>query len=277
MTKVAIIGCGYVGMPMAKLWRDRGFTVTATTTRAERIPELQTVSDRAIVCHSRDRDTLKRVFHDQETVLVSVAPGQGGDYQATYLETARAIAAIVPNFPQLRQIIYTSTYSVYGDHQGAWVTEETPLKPVTPKQEIVATTEHVWQAITGISVCILRLGGIYGPGRTLEKIFSRWAGQTRPGSGENWSNWVHLMDIVGAIAFAQEHQLTGIYNLVQDEILTFKDLIARVCDRAQLAPVAWDASQPSPRPYNVRCSNQKLKTAGYVFEHPRFFASEKGH
>jgi nucleoside-diphosphate-sugar epimerase len=81
---------------------------------------------------------------------------------------------------------------------------------------------------------------------------------------------VHLDDIVGAIAHAQSHRLSGLYNLVQDEIPTVRELIDRVCQANHLAPIQWDPSQPSARPYNVRVSNQKLKAAGYEFRHPTF-------
>ncbi|MGB0562295.1 MAG: SDR family oxidoreductase [Spirulinaceae cyanobacterium] len=271
MTNVAIIGCGYVGLRVAAQWQAADLTVTGTTTRADRIPELEPVCDRAIILNSQDQATLKRVLHEQDTLLVAVAPSGGRSYGETYLPTAEAIAALAPQLPQLQQIIYTSTYSVYGDHQGSWVTEETPPNPVSANGEIMVATEQTYLQIPNVKVCILRLGGIYGPGRTLERIFNRWAGQTRPGTGARWSNWVHLDDIVGAIAFAQAQQLEGIYNLVQDEILTTRALIEQVCDRHQLAPVTWDASQPDTRTYSVRCSNQKLKAAGYPFKHPQFW------
>ncbi|PSN19646.1 NAD(P)-dependent oxidoreductase, partial [filamentous cyanobacterium CCP5] len=93
---------------------------------------------------------------------------------------------------------------------------------------------------------------------------------TRPGSGAEGSNWIHLDDIVGAIDFASQHRLQGIYNLVQDEVPTVRELIDRVCQANHLEPVRWDESQPSSRPYNVRVSNHKLKAAGYRFRHPTF-------
>ncbi|NEO87641.1 MAG: SDR family oxidoreductase [Spirulina sp. SIO3F2] len=271
MTNVAIIGCGYVGTRIAAQWQQAGYTVTATTTRAERIPEIEPLCDRAIILNSQDRDTLKRVLHDQDAVLVAVAPSGGRKYAETYLPTAEAIAAVAPQMPRLQQLIYTSTYSVYGNYQGDWVTEETPVRPATPNSEQMVAAEQTCLQIPTLKTCILRLGGIYGPGRTLERIFSRWAGKIRPGDGSRWSNWIHVDDIVGAIAFAQAHQLSGIYNVVQDEILRARDLLAQVCDRHNLEPVAWDASQPDTRTYSVQCSNQKLKDAGYQFVHPQFW------
>ena len=117
----------------------------------------------------------------------------------------------------------------------------------------------------------LTISRIYGPGRTLAKIYGRAAGTTRPGKGDERSNWVHLDDIVGAIDWARRHQLSGLYNLVQDEVPKVRELIDAVCQRHDLEPVQWDETQPSSRFYNARVSNAKLKATGYQFVHPRFW------
>jgi NAD dependent epimerase/dehydratase family enzyme len=90
----------------------------------------------------------------------------------------------------------------------------------------------------------------------------------QPGEGNEASNWIHLEDIVGAITFAQAQQLQGIYNLGNDEPLTRRVLLDRLCQHQGWNPAHWDASQLSQRAINVRLSNQKLKEAGYRFQHP---------
>jgi len=270
MNTLAILGCGYVGMAFAQSLQGSGYSITTTTTRAERLPELAAVSDRPLQIQGNDPAALKTLLTGQTTLLVSVA-AQGKDYNSSYLATAQTLAQVIPAFPQLQQVIYTSSYSVYGDQGGQWVDEATPVQPGTANTQILAETENIFLHLPVPKVCVLRLGGIYGPGRELERIFSRAAGKTRPGTGLEWSNWIHLTDIVGAIAFAQAQQLGGIYNVIQDEILPLRDLIAQVCDRHHLAPVQWDSSQGSDRKTNVRCRNQKLKAAGYSFKHPQFF------
>ena len=90
---------------------------------------------------------------------------------------------------------------------------------------------------------MLRLGGIYGPGRTLERIYSRAAGQTRPGKGDQASNWAHRNDIVGAIEFVRSQSLSGIYNVVQDEIPIVRDLIDRSVKQERLASDLCNRSQ----------------------------------
>ncbi len=147
-----------------------------------------------------------------------------------------------------------------------------PPAPATENGKIVEATEQTLLSATTPQrkVCILRLGGIYGPGRTLEKIYSRAAGTTRPGKGNEGTNWVHLDDIVGGIDWARQQRLSGLYNLVQDEVPTIRELIDGVCDRHQLASVTWDETQPSTRK-NVRVSNAKIKSTGYQFKHPNFW------
>jgi len=268
----AILGCGYVGQAVARLWQSQGITVTATTTRPDRLPELQAVADRAVVVRGDDGAAVADALAGQQMLLICVGAGRQANYETTYLKTAETVVQALSQAPNLRQIIFTSTYSVYGNYGGAWVREDDPANPVTDNGRIMLATENVLlSAVTDQRrVCVFRLGGIYGPGRELAKIYGRSAGTTRPGSGDEASNWIHREDIVGAIDWAKTHGLSGLYNLVQDEIPTVRDLIDRVGRTYGLAPTLWDATQPSARPYNVRVSNQKLKAAGYTFHHPTF-------
>jgi nucleoside-diphosphate-sugar epimerase len=171
----------------------------------------------------------------------------------------------------VRQLIYTGSYAVYGDRKAAWVDEESAIAPANQNGQILAQTEQVLlsAASDDLKVCILRLGGIYGPGRELVKIFGRVAGTTRPGDGSDATNWIHLDDIVAAIEFARSKRLQGIYNLVDDAHLTSFELIDQVCEKHGLPKVIWDSSAASVRPYNARVSNQKIKNAGYQLIHPQ--------
>lgn len=268
--KAAIIGCGYVGSAIAQKWKAQGIDVLVTTTQPARVEELKAIASTVEVVTGQEGDRLKAILCDRQVVLLSVASKKGASYADTYLGTAKTIASILPDTP-VEQLIYTSSCSVYGQHHGAWVTELMPPKPATDNGKIIEQTEETLLSAASPQrkICVLRLGGIYGPGRTLEKIYSRAAGTTRPGTGAVATNWVHLSDIVNGIDWVKERQLSGLYNLVQEEVPMVNELIARVCDHYNLAPVIWDASQPSTRK-NVRVSNAKIKSTGYEFVHPNF-------
>lgn len=269
MSKVVILGCGYVGKAVAQRWRSH-LRVTATTTTPARVAELEPLADRVVVLRGKDEAGLRSLLLKQTIVLLSVGAPNADSYEETYLETAKTLVTALARTPNVQQVIYTGSYAVYGDRQGAWVDETSAIAPVNRNGEILADTEQVLLSAGSdrLKVCVFRLGGIYGPGRELGKIFRRAAGTTRPGNGTDAANWVHLDDIVGAIEFARQHTLEGIYNLVGDRPITSRELLDRVCTQNNLPPVTWDATQPSLRPYNAKVSNQKLRSAGYSFQHP---------
>ncbi|MDZ8258542.1 SDR family oxidoreductase [Nostoc sp. ChiQUE01b] len=269
---VAIIGCGYVGYKVAQYWQqDMNFVVSVTTTSPERVSTLQSVSQRVVVTCGNDIDSLKSVLHNQDVVLLSVGAKSGEVYEETYLQTAQTLVSSLQQIKSVKQIIYTGSYTVYGDRNGVWVDEETPLAPANLNAQILRKTEDVLLSASNenLRVCIFRLGGIYGTGRELLKIFRRYSATTRPGNGEDITNWVHLDDIVGAIEFARHRRLQGIYNLVDDAHLTSRDLLDSLFEKHNLPKVKWDTSIKSTRPYNAWVSNEKLKEAGYELIHPQ--------
>lgn len=273
--KAAIIGCGYVGTAVAQQWMSQGLEVLVTTTREARVAELRAITPEVKVLTGTDHKRLTSALSDSQLVLLSVASKRGASYADTYLRTAQTLADVLPNTP-IEQLIYTSSCSVYGQHDGAWVSELMPPKPMTDNGKIIERTEETLLQATSPQrkICVLRLGGIYGPNRSLKKIYRRAAGTTRPGKGQEGTNWVHLRDIVGGIEWARTQKLSGLYNLVQDEVPTVRDLISEVCDRYDIPPVEWDESKPSARK-DVRVSNSKIKGTGYSFVHPDFYSDKK--
>jgi nucleoside-diphosphate-sugar epimerase len=269
--KIAIVGCGYVGQAIARYWRQYGHLVTVTTTTPQRVEELQSLADRVLVVKGNDPTAIGTALEGQELVLLSLGARQRDAYRETYLETARTLSPLLSGETSVKQVIYTGSYAVYGDRQGQWVDENTPVAPANENGEILAETERVLLAgdRQDLAVCILRLGGIYGPGREIAKIFRPLAGTTRPGTGREVSNWIHLDDIVAALEFARAHRLRGVYNLVNDTPLEQKELLDRLCELHNLEPISWDPTATERRPYNARVSNRKLIEAGFRCRYPQ--------
>ncbi|MDJ1183964.1 NAD-dependent epimerase/dehydratase family protein [Roseofilum casamattae] len=271
--KIGIIGCGYVGSACARYWYDCGHSLTVTTTTPERVSSLQQISDRVVVTQGSDPVALREAVRGQDILLLSVGANPRSrtaeGYKKTYLETAKTLVALLEEMPAVRQVIYTSSYQVYGDRNGEIGKENDALAPVSENGEILAETEQALLKAATIArnICIFRLGGIYGPNRELIKIYRLMAGMARPGTGAEATNWIHLEDIVGAISLGCDRQLDGIYNLVDNAKLTRKELLDRLFAQHQLPAVTWDATLPDPRPYNVWVSNEKLKDAGYTFRY----------
>jgi nucleoside-diphosphate-sugar epimerase len=270
--KLAIIGCGYVGSAVARLWHAAGNEVTVTTTTTDKVAELQAIASRVVVLNGRDFERLKEVVANQDVVLLCVGSKQRTSevYRQAYLETAQNLVMAINACGGVKQLIYTSSYGIINDKSGNVIDETVVVNPQDEFGKILAQTEQVILSSSKdqVKTCILRLTGIYGSGRELIKIFRQIAGTTRPGTGDNYTNWVHLEDIVRAIDFAKDRQLQGFYHLNSDESMTSKEFFQRLFAAHNLPAVAWDSSQTSSRAYNLKLSNQKLKNAGFTLTHP---------
>jgi nucleoside-diphosphate-sugar epimerase len=268
--KTLILGCGYVGSEVARLWQNKGDRVTVTTTTPEKKEKLASIADRVAIVKGSDVNALSEVIKDREVILFSVGAKGQNTYRQSYLETATNLVTALQNNHSVKQIIYTGSYAVLGDRKGAWTDETIPTNPVTDGGKILAETEEVLLAVSAkLKVCILRLAGIYGEGRELIKIFGSWSGTSRPGSGKDYSNWIHLKDIVNGIEVARQNQLEGIHNLACDECFTTSEFFQRLFTTHNLPGITWDTTQKSLRPYNTRLSNQKIKNAGLKLIYPQ--------
>lgn len=274
--RIVIIGCGYTGSAIARYWQPQpDKIVTVTTTRNERISELGAIAAEVVVLQGDDALAVKSVVKDKDVVILSVAPisdrlVEPEVYAQTYIPTAKNLVAALQANSHPQQLIYLSSCGIYGDKKGEWVDEKSPVNPANPYSEVLCQTEEVLRQIfrENVRLCILRLGGIYGPGREMEKRIRRLAGKTLSGSGKNVNNWIHLEDVVGVVEFVRKNHCAGIYNVVNDFKKTTKEMCDEICDRLQLAPVLWDPEKTSDRASSSRVSNQKLKAAGYQLMHP---------
>ncbi len=93
---IVIIGCGYVGLAVAKYWRQNSsFKITVTTTTPERVSSLESIADKVIVTTGDDLEGLKSATENQDVVLLTVAPKGGIRYQETYLNTAQNLVTVL--------------------------------------------------------------------------------------------------------------------------------------------------------------------------------------
>ena len=274
--KIAIIGCGYVGTALARYWeRQKGYSIAATTTRQERVAELERVATQVLVIKGKDSQAIEALLQNRDTVILSIAPISDRQvdaeiYRQTYIPTAHNLIAALQKNPSVKQVFYLSSCSVYGDKQGNWVDETSSVDLENEYNQVLYETEQLLlNSASENTISILRLGGIYGPKRELTKRFAKLAGQTVSRSSQTFTNWVHLDDIIAAIDFLRQKRLAGIYNLVNDFNFTIGELSDFVCDRQGVERIIWDNTKPGYRLLNARVSNQKIKAAGYKLIHPK--------
>lgn len=273
MTKscnIAIIGCGYIGLEAAAVWTKKGDHVTATTRTPERLSELSKVAQKSVILKGNDEDELVPLIAHNETILVTTAADSTEHYESAYLHTAQIFRRLALEMDLPRDLIYTSSTSVYGDHHGLWVDETSELLGKGDQAKILIEAEKTYASLEelGWNVCILRLSEIYGPGREISKRVKSLSHHPLPGSGDQYTNMIHKSDCAGAINYAMRHHLTGIHNLADDDHPTRKELYDQIAGKFRLPVLKWDPSLTSLHSGNKRISNHKIKKAGYRFVHP---------
>jgi nucleoside-diphosphate-sugar epimerase len=204
-------------------------------------------------------------------VLVSTPPDADGD--PALARHGRALAALGPAW-----VGYLSTTGVYGDRQGGWVDETSPLAPVNDRGRARVAAERAWVA-SGLPVEIFRLAGIYGPGRSAFDRLREGAAQRVVKPGQVFSR-IHVEDIAVALAASMARPRRGeIWNLADDEPAPPQEVIAFAAELLGLpAPpeVAFEAAALSPMARSFyaeskRVSNRKLReTLGVALRHPTY-------
>lgn len=269
ISKVLIIGCGYAGSAIGAFLSQHGYDVTATTRSIEHATLLQKSFVKAYALDIHDQSSLEKAVEDIDAIIITIAPTLGASYEKTYLKCALALSEIAKKTPSLKSIIYTSASSVYGDHQGSIVTEESSLIPTSSQAKCLIEAERVLLEISSCRVCIFRLSEIYGPQREISKRVKYYEGKSAPGIGGQHANLIHVDDIANATYFALKHNLQGIYNLSDDDLMTRKEMYDKISEMLSLPKVTWNPAATSIHLGDKIVSNQKIKRAGYSFIYPK--------
>ncbi len=150
---------------------------------------------------------------ESDCLLVSVPPDAPGD------PVLRCYAEAIALSPRLKAIVYLSTIGVYGDHGGAWVDEATEPAPISERSRARLEAERAWAALaarTDKTVAILRLSGIYGPGRNALVQVARLTAKRVVKPGQVF-NRIHVADIAAAIEASLARRAGGVFNVTDDE------------------------------------------------------------
>ena len=280
--RVLIVGCGYVGLPLGKELVRQGHTVFGLRRSALAEAELQAAGITPLHADITQPATLARLPRDFDWVVNCTASGGGGadDYRKIYLEGNRNLIAWLAAAPP-KKFVYTSSTSVYAQNDGSIVTEYDETAPDAPTSKVLVETEkYLLSAVAEqkFPAVILRVAGIYGPGRGHSfKAFLR--GDARlEGDGARWLNMIHRDDLIGVIIAAlRDANIGEVFNVADEEPvsqLKFYEWLAVELNKPMPPTVLADTEVWRRRGVtNKRVSNAKLRAAlGYEFKFPDFRA-----
>jgi len=280
--RVLIVGCGYVGLPLGAELVRQGHEVFGLRRSVSAERELKTAGIKPLVADITRPETLAKLPRGFDWVVNCVAAGGGAEnYRRVYLEGTRNLLEWLAGAPP-EKFVHTGSTSVYAQYDGSAVTEASPAEPVAATAKILRKTENVLLAAARekFPAVILRVAGIYGPGRGhWVKQFLR--GEARiEGDGSRWLNMIHRDDVVGCIIAALKNGRAGeIYNAADDQPMRQLNFFAWLAETLGKPLPPFVPETPDERKRGVtakRVSNAKLRTElNYEFRFPDFRAGYK--
>lgn len=227
--KLFVFGYGYTGEALA---RRLGWEVAATARNPEQAAALKARGVTPV--DPEDRKALAEALKDATAILVTAPPGDHGCPGLSALVPALAAANAFPDW-----IGYLSTTGVYGDREGRWVYETSPLSARSIEGARRVRAERDWLEVgrgMGLTAQVFRLPGIYGPGRSAFERLLEGRARRIVKPGQVFSR-IHVDDIAGGIAASiARPRAGGIYNLCDDEPAPPQDVIAFAASLLGIAP-----------------------------------------
>lgn len=268
---VAILGAGWLGAAIANALAP---DVIATTRDGHR-PEALDPTIEVVPLQIGDDAPLPRAIADADTWVIAVAPGRDQDRHAVYVDGPRRVLAQLGN-TAVRRVVWIGSTSALPEDEDGDVDETCARWPVGDRGRVQREAEQLVEHAAHEAQrtwMILRMGGLWGPGRELGRLF----GQVDARDGDRRTNLIHRDDAVSATLAAIANDRCGIVHVVADDHCTRREMI----DAARAArgdpPLAWPT--PPATPYGKRVDNTRLHAwLGVRLLHPRHgpLATPKG-
>ena len=257
MRRISIIGAGWLGFPLGKVLVAKSKEVKGSSTRVEKLAAMQSAGIQGIHLSFEPEAKGNLLAALQADVLVlTIPPRKNEEFYSAVLQS---ILQEMQHSP-VQKVIYTSATSVYPDCE-AEVSEDDAQVIVSRHSGVrLLTLEKLLRQKLGDDLTILRLGGLYGPGRQPCRFL---AGKTEVPGGDNPVNMVHLQDCIRAIECVLEQNAWGrTYNVVNPDHLSRKEFYARACALSGAQAPSWGSGQ---RPWKKVSSALIMKELGFSF------------
>ena len=227
--KMFVFGAGYTVQHFANRFGKSEWHLHGTTRDAGSYPAIRDAGLEPLIFDGATfTASLNEPLVNATHLLISVAASRdlpNGGAADPVLKAGQE--TILNQMPNLQWIGYLSTVGVYGNHDGAWIDETTQCKPVSQRSINRFAAETEWQSVAEakkIPLAILRLSGIYGPGRNIFKTIEE--GRSRRMVKQNQVfNRIHVFDIAQAIGSAADKKAYGIFNITDDEPAPPQDVV----------------------------------------------------
>ena len=257
-------GHGYSAQALSRTLLPQGWQITGTTRSEVKAEALADQGVAPLIFPGDGDGDVADAIAQASHLLISAGPDASGD------PVLNAVGDMISaRARQFEWVGYLSTTGVYGDHQGAWVDENTPLTPSTRRGQWRKDAEEAWHAVPGLPLHIFRLAGIYGPGRGPFAKVRDGTARRIVKTGQVFSR-THVEDIAQVLAASIAQPAPGTaYNICDDDPAPPQDVIAHAAEllgapvppaipfeKAEMTPMARSFYAESKRVRNDRIKDE---------------------
>ncbi|MBK0403119.1 SDR family oxidoreductase [Adhaeribacter sp. BT258] len=253
--KISILGCGWLGLPLAEALVQQGYEVHGSTTTSEKLNLLaeKQIQPYLIDLNNPEKLPVNQAFFESKILIVNVPPkrNSGNNYTAQ-IQNLQSVL----QHSKVTRIIFVSSTSVYKPSLEE-ITEESALdhenaKELIEAEKFIAASENPWQTT------IIRFAGLFGPGRAPGRFL---AGKTDLPDPETPVNLIHLQDCTQIIQeIIKQEKWNEVFNACADEHPGREVFYTEAARKLQLPLPTFEAKTVGKKPGKL-ISNQKLKTA----------------
>lgn len=281
-----IVGCGYLGLRVAERWRLAGDEVWVLTRSDERAVDLEQRGLKPVVGDVTLPKTLS-ALPEVDTVLWAVGwdRSSGVSQREVYVGGLSNVLNRVAG--RCSRLITISSTSVYGQSAGEWIDEFSACEPVQPNGQTCLDAEHLvrgWSPGSGgaVAATVLRLSGIYGPGRLLSRAAALRNAEPLAGNPDAWLNLIHVEDAAEVVVECANHvDLPPLLLISDNEPVLRRTYYSALAELVEAPPphFAEDSamnSAPATRTVglNKRCRNEMARKT--LHWEPRFPTYREG-
>jgi nucleoside-diphosphate-sugar epimerase len=284
MARILVAGCGYVGTALSRRLLTDGHAVFGLRRQPDGLPTgIHRIA--ADLCDAASlRAALAEVEHGGiDAVVYAAAAGRGDaqSYRRIYVDGLRNIVEWAgAQGMRPPHVLFTSSTAVYAQSDGEWVDESSPTEPTQFSGTLMLEAEGLLKGAAGGGT-VVRLGGIYGPGRTRLIDNVRAGRASIRAGGPRWTNRIHREDAAGVLRHLLTRLLASapadaVYIGVDDEPADEAEVQCWLATKLGVQPPAVVADEDPDLPRtgraatNKRCRNRRLRQSGYDFRFPTY-------
>lgn len=259
--KISILGCGWLGFPMAQLLVAKGWKVKGSTTTPEKLELLQKAGIEPFLIQAEtDEKRLNPVFFDAEFLLINIPPGRKSAPNG-YLQKMEILLENIKD-SSIKKLIFISSTSVYSD-----VCRELTEADEPDHQSELLQTEMLFLSAKNLDTTIIRFGGLFGPQRNPGRFFRD---KNSIPNGLVPVNLIHLNDCLGLIeAILEQHKFPETYNAVAPSHPAKQEFYGKAIEKMGFAAPKFVAEKSD---WKIINADKIVTDLNYQFQYPDLLA-----